>query len=144
MTSKRESILAQIETNLAGTTGVSTRIYRERVTPISRNESSCLVIEPVTDAAAQNVTLPKLDWTLQVRVVIIVRGSASSTPYEVADPICKSVHSKMTADLTLNGNAMDVVPTGVDFDMVDSDHPAGVITTNWMVRYRTSLTDLTT
>jgi len=144
MTSKRENILDQIKTVLAGTTNVGTRIYRERVTPLTRDESPSLVIEPVRDDAQQNLTLPKIDWTLSVRVAIIVRGSASSTPYEVADPVCKSVHAKMTSDLTLGGYAIDVLPTGVDFAMVDGDQAIGVINTNWDVRYRTELTDLST
>ena len=103
-----------------------------------------MVIEPIRDDAQQNLSLPKIDWTLSLRVAIIVRGSASNTPYEVADPVCKSVHAKMTSDLTLGGYAIDVLPTGVEFVMVDGDQAIGVINTNWDVRYRTELTDLST
>ena len=38
MTTRRESILARIRSNLTGTTGVSTRIYRSRVEPLARGE----------------------------------------------------------------------------------------------------------
>jgi hypothetical protein len=51
MTTKRETILAAVRTALTGTTGVSTRIYRSRVEPISRGESPAIVVEPVSDSA---------------------------------------------------------------------------------------------
>ena len=60
MTTKREQILDQIKTTLAGTTNVSTRIYRSRVVPLSRGESPALVIEPVSDSSETNLTLPNL------------------------------------------------------------------------------------
>ena len=141
MTTKREQILDQIKTTLAGTTNVSTRIYRSRVVPLSRGESPALVIEPVSDSSQANLSLPKLDWSLQVRVAVIVRGDV---PDVVADPIVESLHSKITADLTLGGYAIDVQPVGVDFALMYADQPAGVISCNYLVRYRTELNDLST
>ena len=140
MTTKREQILDRIITVLAGTTNVSTRIYRSRVVPLARSESPALVVEPISDQATQNTSLPTLDWSLQVRVAVIVRGDV---PDEVADPIVESLHSKLMADLTLNGHAIDVQPVGVDFQMIDADQPAGLISTNWNIRYRTEVDDLT-
>ena len=141
MTTKREQILDQIKTVLAGTTNVGTRIYRSRVVPLSRGESPALVIEPVSDNAQSILTLPKIEWSLQVRVSVIVRGDV---PDEVADPIVESLHSKITADLTLNGHAIDVETQGVDFMMMDADQPSGVISCNYLIRYRTETDDLTT
>ena len=64
MASKREQILAQIKTNLTGTTGVGTRIYRSRVEPMTRDESPSLVVEFITDEPTVNsATYLKLDWT---------------------------------------------------------------------------------
>ena len=68
MTTRRESILARIRTNLTGTTGVSTRIYRSRVEPLARGELPALVVEPVNDACQQLTSTPTLDWTMTVRV----------------------------------------------------------------------------
>ena len=141
MTTKREAILDQIKTTLAGTTGVSTRIYRSRVVPLSRGESPALVIEPVSDTAEQNLSLPKLDWSLTVRISAIVRGDV---PDEVADPTIESIHSKMTADLTLNGTCIDVQPQSVSFEMVDADQPAGVIGYTFLIRYRTDVNTIST
>ena len=107
MTTKREQVLTAIRTALTGTTGVSTRIYRSRVEPLSRGESPAIVVEPVSDTAAQNTALPTLYWSLTVRVAIIVRGDI---PDQLADPIVASAHSKIMADLMLGGYAIDVQP----------------------------------
>jgi hypothetical protein len=141
MTTRRESILAAIASALAGTTGVSTRIYRSRVEPLSRGESPALVIEPINDTAEQNTSLPTLDWSLTVRIAVIVRGNV---PDQLADPTVESLHSKLMADLTLGGYAIDVQPQGVNFEMVEADQPAGVIACDYLVRYRTSVTNLAT
>ena len=141
MTTRRESILAKIKTTLAGTTGVGTRIWRSRVQALARQESPAIVIEPINDSAEQNTSLPKLDWSLTVRVAVIVRGDV---PDQQADATVESLHSKLMADLTLGSLAYDVQPIGVSFDLVEADQPAGVISCDYLVRYRTALADLTT
>jgi hypothetical protein len=140
MTTKRESILAAIKTTLAGTTGVGTRIWRSRVQALARQESPAIVVEPISDSAEQNTSLPTLDWSLTVRVAVIVRGDV---PDQQADATVESLHSKLMADLTLGGYAIDIQPQGVSFDLVEADQPAGVIACDYLVRYRTSVTDLT-
>lgn len=137
---KREQILAALRTALTGTAQVGTRIYRSRVEPFTRNESPAIVVEPVNDTAQQNTALPTLDWSLTVRVAIIVRGNV---PDQLADPIVQSAHGKIMADLTLGGYAIDVQPQAVSFDMVEADQPAGVVSLEYLIRYRTSVTDLT-
>jgi hypothetical protein len=141
MTTKRETILTAVRTALTGTTGVSTRIYRSRVEPMARAESPAIVVEPVNDTAEQNTSLPTLDWSLTVRVSVIVRGAI---PDQLADPIVESLHSKLMADLTLGGVAMDVQPQSVSFEMVEADQPAGVISCDYLIRYRTSVANLAT
>jgi hypothetical protein len=140
MTTKRERVLRAIGTTLAGTTGVGTRIYRSRVEPLARQESPAIVIEPITDQAQQNTSLPTLDWSLTVRVAIIVRGNV---PDQLADPIVESAHAKLMADLTLGGYAIDVQPQNVAFELMEADQPAGVISLDYLVRYRTNVADLT-
>ena len=143
MTTIRENILDQIKTALTGTTGVSSRIYRERVTPLTnRSQLPALVIEPLSDTASHASTLPKIEWSLQVRIVCLVNGSASSTPYETADPTIESLHSNLTSDLTLNGNAIDIQIQSVDFELIDADQALGAISSTYEIRYRTSQTDL--
>jgi hypothetical protein len=138
---KREQILAAIRTALTGTTGVSTRIYRSRVEPMARAEVPAIVVEPVTDTPVQNTALPTLDWTLVVRVVVLVR---SNTPDQTADPIIQSLHQRLMADLTLGGLAIDVQPDTTEFTFQEADIPAGIIFCTYLVRYRTSVADLST
>lgn len=141
MATRREQILAAIRTALTGTTGVSTRIYRSRVEPMARAESPAIIVEPVSDRAEQNTSLPTLDWFLTVRVVVIVRGNV---PDQLADPIIESLHSKLMADLTLGGLSIDIQPQETTFNLVEGDQPAGVITNDFLVRYRTTVSNLAT
>jgi len=142
MASKREQILAKIKTNLAGTTGVGTRIYRSRIEPMTRGESPSLVIEFITDDPSVNsATYLKIDWTLRVRIVVVVR---SQTPDTTADATVESLHTKMVSDPTLGGLAVDVRPATVSFDVVEADQPAGIISCEYEVDYRSSYNDLST
>jgi len=142
MASKREQILAKIKTELAGTTGVGTRIYRSRVEPMTRGESPSLVLEFVTDEPTINsATYLKIDWTLRVRIVVIVR---SQTPDTTADPTIESLHTKIVSDPTLGGLAIDVRPLTVTFDVVEADQPAGIVSCEYEVDYRSSYNDLST
>jgi len=140
MATKREDILAAIRTALTDTTGVGTRIYRSRVEAVTRAESPALIVEPLTDTPVQNTALPTLDWTLRVRISVIVRGA---TPDQVADPTIQSLHSKIMADLTLGGEAIDVQPAQTTFNFFEAGNPAGVIFCEYDVRYRTQVADLT-
>ncbi len=140
MTTRREQILAQIATTLASTAGVNGRVYRSRVTAAARAETPMVVIEPVNDVPQQQTSLPKLDWTMRVRIVVITR---STTAYTDADSIIESMHSKLMADLTLGGYAIDVQPALTSFEFLDADQPAGVFSNDYDVKYRTALADLT-
>ena len=139
MTTKREQILAQVATTLAPTVGVSGRIYRSRVTAAARAESPMIVIEPVTDSARQVTSLPKLDWRMRLRVTVVVR---SQTPDTDADSIIESIHSLLMSDLTVGGYAIDVQPVLTEFQFLDADQPAGVISNEYDILYRTEVDDL--
>ena len=96
MASKREDILDANKTALAGTTGVSTRIYRSRTIPLAqRSELPALLISWTGDSAEQNTSLPTLDWSLSVVVTVL---SSGDVPDEQADATIVSMHSKMMAD----------------------------------------------
>ena len=140
MTTKREQIMARLLTTLANTTGVSTRIYRSRVVPLTRGESPALVLEPVSDTVEQNTSLPTLDHFLTVRISVIVRGDV---PDNVADATVESLHSKVMADLTVNNLAIDVQPSDTSFELLNADQPGGVIDIEYIVLYRSQVADLT-
>jgi hypothetical protein len=97
------------------------------------------VVEPINDVCVQLTSTPTLDWTLTVRIAVIVRGNI---PDQVADPIVESLHAKVMADLTVGGHAYDVQPTGVSFDMQEADQPSGVISCDYVVKYRTRVANL--
>ena len=139
MTTKREQILAQVATTLADTAGVSNRVYRSRATAVARAESPAIIIEPVTNTVQQITSLPKLDHTLRVRIVVVVR---STTPDTEADSVMESMHSLLMADLTVGGLAIDIQPSLTNFDYLDADQPAGVYSNEYNIVYRTSVSDL--
>jgi hypothetical protein len=97
------------------------------------------VIEPSSDEASIDTSLPTLTWRLGVRIAVIVRGNI---PDQLADPIIESLHSKLMADLTLGGIAMDIQPINVSWDLVESDQPTGVVMCDYRVLYRTTYTNL--
>ena len=142
MASKREQIIAALKTTLAGTTGVSTRIYRSRIEPITNGESPAIVIEPVTDEPSINSTsYLKIDWTLRIRIVDIVRGTI---PDNVGDPTVESLFTKVLNDPTVGGLAKDIRPATQTFEVLDADQPAGLITCEFEIDYRTSYNSLST
>lgn len=138
MPSKRENILARIVTALAGTTGVSTRIYRSRVEPLARGEAPALVVEPVSDSAEQD-TVGTLMWSMTFRVAVIVRGAI---PDQLADAALVDVHSKLMGDSTLGGYTINLLPTTVSFEMIEADQPAGVVSAEFVATYRTALNSI--
>jgi hypothetical protein len=139
MTTRRETILTAVRTALTNTSGVGTRIWRSRPEPLARIETPAIVVMPISDTAEQNTSLPTLDWSLTVRIDVIVRGAI---PDQVADATVESLHSKLMADLTLGGYAIDIQPQAVNFEIVEADQPAGVISCDYLIRYRTSVTNL--
>lgn len=140
MTTKREAILSKLITQLAGTTGVGTRIYRSRVTPVDRAEGTVLIVEPVTDSC--EVRRNNLQWTLNVRLSVITRGSSTQTADQSADATVKSIHDKIVSDITLGAKAIDITPRNVSFDLIDGDQPSGVVSLDYIIVYQTLTTDL--
>lgn len=135
---RRETILETVVSALAGTYGVSDRIYRSRVEPFVRGDMPAIVVEPVNDQASQ-VNLARLEWTLTFRVTIYVR---SATPDADADPISADVHAKIMTDATLQSYAVDLLPTSVSFDFQEADQPLGVVSMEFAIRYHSALSSL--
>ena len=139
MTTKREGIIAAIATSLASTAGVSGRVYRSRVEPLSRGEAPALILEPVRDTCEQNTSLPTLDWSLTLQITVIVR---QNPPDQVADSIIESMHSKMMSDLTVGGRAVDVQPLSTSYESVPADQISGLAVSTFLIRYRTTAASL--
>ena len=141
MTTKREQILAKIKTNLTGTTGVGTRIFRSRVEAFTRAETPAIIIEPISDTPQDTQSFSdRITWEFKVRVSVIVRGSI---PDSVADPTVESLHTKILNDPSLGGIATDVKPSTTNFEILEADEAAGVISCEFDVEYRTAYNTLT-
>lgn len=139
MASKRETIMARVAAVLAGTTGVGTRIYRSRVEALSRAETPALLIEPNSDVPTQD-TLGTMAWTLTFRVSVVTRGSI---PDQLADAATVDVYAKIMSDTTLDGLVTNLIPSGIDFQMLDADQPVGITTLSFTAIYRTTLNAIT-
>ena len=135
---RREQILSAVATALATTAGVGGRVYRSRVEAFSRNEAPALIIEPGPDRA-QTYSICKLDWTLDILVVVHTRGQI---PDQLADPILLDAHSKLMADRTLGGLAIDIVPTLSDPQRDKADLTSLWQVNTYQVRYRTAVDNL--
>jgi hypothetical protein len=136
---RRELILARIASNLSSITGAT--VYRSRVEPLARGEVPAVIVEPINDQPVDTNFYDKLDWTMRVRVTTLVRAAV---PDDDSDTYTQQVHQKLMADQTVNGYALDLTPDRTDFSLYEADVPLGIISQDFLVRYRTSRTSLTT
>tara|TARA_B000000557_G_scaffold89253_1_gene72124 strand:- start:715 stop:1140 length:426 start_codon:yes stop_codon:yes gene_type:complete len=135
---RRELILARMKTNLDAISNAT--VYRSRVEPLSRSETPAIIIEPVEDNPTDTNFFDKLDWAMRVRVSTIVRAAV---PDDDSDTYTQQVHLRLMADPTINSYALDLTPDRTDFSLVEADIPLGIISQDFIVRYRTSRSDLT-
>jgi hypothetical protein len=135
---RRELILARIKSNLDAITGAT--VYRSRVEPLARGEAPAVIVEPINDQPIDTNFYDKLDWTMRVRITTIVRAAV---PDDSSDTYTQQVHALLMADQTVNGYALDLTPDRTDFSLYEADVPLGIISQDFLVRYRTSRTSLT-
>ena len=136
---RRELILARIKSNLDSIVGAT--VYRSRVEPLARGEVPAVIVEPINDQPVDTNFYDKLDWTMRVRITTLVRAAI---PDDDSDIYTQQVHAKLMADQTVNGYALDLTPDRTDFSLYEADVPLGIISQDFLVRYRTSRTSLTT
>lgn len=136
---RRELILARIASNLSSITGAT--VYRSRAEPLARGEVPAVIVEPINDQPVDTNFYDKLDWTMRVRITTLVRAAI---PDDDSDTYTQQVHAKLMADQTVNGYALDLTPDRTDFSLYEADVPLGIISQDFLVRYRTSRTSLTT
>ena len=132
-TSRREQILSYAATALAGTVDVGSRIYRSRVEAFTREEAPAIVIEPGIDRAVEFSSC-KLDWTLELIIAIYTRGQV---PDQLADPIVVDVNTRLMADRSMGGLAIDILPAMVDPQRDKADLTSLWTVLTYKVRYRT-------
>ena len=136
---KRELSLTRIKSNLDAITGAT--VYHSRVEPLARGEVPAIIVEPVNDQPNDTIVYNKIDWTMRVRVTTLVRAAV---PDDSSDTYSQQVHLLLMADQSVDGYALDLTPDRTDFELYEADVPLGVISQDFLVKYRTSRTDLTT
>jgi hypothetical protein len=99
-----------------------------------------VIVEAVSDQPTDTNFFDKLDWTLRVRISTLVRAAI---PDDDSDTYTQQVHQKLMADQTVNGYALDLTPDRTDFALFEADIPLAIISQDFLVRYRTSRTLLT-
>ena len=135
---RRELILARLKTNLDTIAGAT--VYRSRVEPLARGEVPAVIVEAVSDQPTDTNFFDKLDWILWVRISTLVRAAI---PDDDSDTYTQQVHQKLMADQTVNGYALDLTQDRTDFALFEADIPLAIISQDFLVRYRTSRTLLT-
>ena len=135
---RRELILARMKTNLDAISNAT--VYRSRVEPLARSETPAIIIEPVEDNPTDTNFFDKLDWSMRVRVSTSVRAAV---PDDDSDTYTQQVHLRLMSDPTINSYALDLTPDRTEFSLVEADVPLGIISQDFIVRYRTSRSDLT-
>ena len=126
-------------TALTGTAAVGTRIYRNRSEPLARNETPALMVTSEMDTPEEEV-LGIHTRTLDLILSVFVRGNS---PEGLADPVVESMHSKIMADHTLGGLALDINAGPTKFDFMEADMPAGIVSSRYTITYRTQVNSLT-
>lgn len=135
---RREQIISAIKSSLAGTSGVSTRIYRSRVEAFKKAEHPSIIVEPVTDTANHNTT-PRIIWELIVTVTILIRGDE---PDIAADDALADIHSKIMGSSTISDLVVDIQPVKTDWQFIDADDTLAVIINQYRITYQTLIDNL--
>jgi hypothetical protein len=133
MASKREGIILAFIAALAGTTQVSTRIYRSRAAALTREQAPALVVrwdqDQFTGAWVSNLQ----ERALSIFLDVYTRGAE---PDSLADPILVDAHARVMANATLRNLVIDVFPNDTAFEVAQADKDAGFTSQQYVVKYR--------
>lgn len=133
MASKREQIIDAIVAALAGTVGVSTRIFRSRAAAISRAETPCLVVRPISETPGDNV-VDYREARLLVAIEVYVRSD--SAPDSAADDTEVSLHNKVMTDAGITALVIDRSAVQTIFEQDDADESALIVQMQYEFWYR--------
>lgn len=135
--SKAERILAAIVTAITPTTGISSRVFRDRWEAVARSEMPCLVVEPLGESDEVPTTGP-INTDLTVSIDVLISGSPLST---LADPIRVDMHSRLMAATFTGLQVIHCYPQSREWKAEPGE--IGILSCSYAVRYRSSLSDLT-
>lgn len=134
--------MARVQTLVTGLTTTGSRVDRGRDTDVVPEKTPALRVAMGPDTAVDPWAQALLDWDLQVAVTGYVHSAATNVE-TLMNQIRKEVHIALCADHTLGlAFVLAIVPLGaVPGRAGEMAKPAGTITLNFGVRYRTSRTD---
>jgi hypothetical protein len=135
--SKSERILAAIVTAITPTTGIGSRVFRDRWEAVARNEMPCIVIEPQGESDEVPDVGP-VNTDLVVAVDVLISGGPLST---LADPIRVDAHARLMAASFTGLGVIHVYPQSRQWQAEPGE--IGILSCSYAVRYRSSLSDLT-
>lgn len=141
MASKRELIMQAVKAALTGTSGVGSRVYRSRADKFGAAEAPAINIMPDSEDPTEN-TIGKVDAKLNIEVQVYHRSS-TTPPDEQADSVVEEVFSRLMADSTLGGLAVDISETGTNWDFDESDRTALLVRMRFAIWYRHNRNSLT-
>ena len=94
---------------------------------LTRAETPALILEPISDTPSDTQNFnDKINWEFKVRISVVARGTTPDN------------------DPSLGGLALDIRPSTTSFEILEADEPAGVISCEFDIDYRTSYNSLTT
>ena len=138
MTSIRERILQVIQSRIS-TAIAPIPVIRQPTTPIPRKDSPALVLAVEGETVVRKANLA-VERILRLRLVALARGD---TAFTQTDQIIVKAHGALMAEPSLDGLALGLDETDLDWDAEDADAGAVALPARFDVRYRTAIHDLT-
>jgi hypothetical protein len=136
MATKREQIMEALKTKLDTISGLP--CFRSRKASFARSKLPAVVLEPSKEAA-DNTMISFLEWELIFIATLLVRDDSADS---AADPYMDSIHAKIMEDITLGGLSLEILPFGTEYFFETADSTAAAIAMSYRVKYRTSVTNL--
>lgn len=115
-------------------------VLRQPATPLPREAGPVLLVFVEGDALTAHANR-LVDRSLTVRLVALARGADA---FDAADRLIVAAHAAVLADPNLGGLALAVRELDADWDADDLDAGTVMLPARYEIRYRTTLTDLTT
>lgn len=143
MATIREQILRSVKTLLEGTgkpTGLT--VHRQRSRPLEQDDLPAIVVYPLSDDADDADHDLAEDHTLTVALEMRVKVSATESAAgkssdEVLDPLYTWSVSKMLADITQGGLAIDTREGSTTWDVEEPNVVLGRCATTFEIDYLT-------
>lgn len=144
---RAEQIIAAIKATLSvpGLATTGTNVHRGRAYPFQESELPALLVYQGPDELVNELESSYLDWDLIISIEVYVQTVAEAVD-TVLNRIRKEVHIAIMADYQqgLSAFVMETTPLAVQEPVLNSegDKPVATQRLDYVIRYRTSRTDI--